>query len=794
MNRKVRFYLTPILLPLSVTLILAGCGGGGGSSSSSSVTGLTVAENVSVVEAQDAVAKPTAVGGTTKPLEVDFASMAGTYATDDTDLWVYDPSVEAMNTVNMILCLMGQTQYAAKVNDGNYIALIDGDGCETGSNGSSTGSTGESSTGGTQLETWVINSSRASSTSDHIVMLWADEPAEDDMPATRIYIYAVITEGASTSNPYGEFTMQFFGRELDTSTGLVVPGTAGERFKGVLAAGPGDVSGQVRFDFDMTEGDIAVAASSLAVGEWAFAQAATIIADVDAATGDTSSGTAYTRNAFKANFGFGTEDEDDVFDLAYNAANMLKFDGATNTCLDRTSFDTTIWRYGLYNVSDGARVDVNSGWPIKTASGEYGWMGYWGLWVPESAPAADSIDGATITKIDYSGVGADVPYTLKVAPGKLIKYTKNTLTLAELVGVPLDYWDSGVSKNYRVEYNGVDFKYLASFDPSTGQWDTGDAKAGTTFTLSTDWNDFWSDALGGNVMIDTSDGTVAGITGITYYKESVVSASETADLTLNCYVECLEAPIDSTSANWSGADIPYQVEAGSPASPYTYIYDVSAMTLFSGSIGAGNEVQLGSGVTVTSGTPNEWGFRSGPMVLSTTDTSSWGSVWDVWNETTYYVWETGPNSWNSFSGVQDATQLLADTYETFDPPLQFLYEHTTLNDYNGDSTNNGQYLLEYYGFGDLGGIPWVGDADDRWNPQFSIKSSTVVGDGDEYKLKALEGEQQMQDAASLSVCTGAGLAIDRPTAATLTWSDPSVTIGTIPTVTDPPAVVDGEIQ
>jgi len=766
---------------------LAACGGGGGGGSSTSgttaTTALTVADKVSVVEAQSsATPKPTAGGGTAKSLDVDFARLSSDtqYDTDTTELWVYDPSIEAMGTVNMILCVMGQTGYDSQMNKGTYIALIDADKCETGKNESSTGSTGQSSTGGSKLETWIINSTRASDTADHLVKIWADQPADDNMPATRIFIYTVITAGASTSNPYGLFTMNFFGKAIDSSGNL----TGTDRFKGVLAAGPTSNSGEVRFDFDMTEGDIDVLVADMTNGTWAFKQSATIIAAVDAA-GDTSSGTAYTRNAFKAKFGGWTQNDDDEFDLAFNSANLLVNDQTQDFCLDRANFNTTIWRYGLYNATTGARVAVNSGFPITTQSGEYGWIGYWGLWVPEDAPSSDTIDGATITKIDYSG-GSGTDYTLRQGPGKLIKYTKQILTLADLVGIPLNYWTG--SAQTRVEYNGAEFQTLATFDDSTGQWTT---QTAATFTLSAYWNGFWSDALGGNVTITTNGGTtVADITGVIYYQEEVVSGKETVDLTLFCFTECLEAPIDQASADWTG-DSPFQADASGVGSPYTYVYDVSALTLFSGTIGSGNEVQLGSGITPSSSSPNQWGFRSGPMV---TDTSGLTNIYDVWDESIYYVWETGSNSWNKFSAIEKA----AGGFETFDKPLQFLYTHLTANDANDSATHDGKkFQLEYYGFGELGGIPWVGDASDRWYPLFGIKSGTVMGpNGTEYKIKALEGEQKPKKVTT-TVCTADAspvLATSRPTAATLTFNDPYAVIGSIPTVTDPPAVVKGEVQ
>jgi len=46
--------------------------------------------------------------------------------TDPVHAYVYDASMQSLDTVNMILCLMEQTRASDMVNQGAYIALVNG--------------------------------------------------------------------------------------------------------------------------------------------------------------------------------------------------------------------------------------------------------------------------------------------------------------------------------------------------------------------------------------------------------------------------------------------------------------------------------------------------------------------------------------------------------------------------------------------------------------------------------------------------------------------------------------------
>ncbi len=103
----------------------------------------------------------------------------------------------------------------------------------------------------------------------------------------------------------------------------------------------------------------------------------------------------------------------------------------------------------------------------------------------------------------------------------------------------------------------------------------------------------------------------------------------------------------------------------------------------------------------------QWGLVSGPLFDPThlnnlacdmiegdpNPDSTCG--WKTWSELPeYYIWETGPNSWNQFTALKDG-----DTILEFEPPLQVSYVHTW------EDLSTSTFTLEYSGFGNLNGIP-----------------------------------------------------------------------------------------
>tara|TARA_Y100000780_G_scaffold51696_1_gene43734 strand:- start:69 stop:800 length:732 start_codon:yes stop_codon:yes gene_type:complete len=216
-----------------------------------------------------------------------------------------------------------------------------------------------------------------------------------------------------------------------------------------------------------------------------------------------------------------------------------------------------------------------------------------------------------------------------------------------------------------------------------------------------------------------------------------------------------------------------------------------------------------------------WGARSGIMFDNSTfdnDTSArqadFAALLCSWDTTkicpwqargalsTFYVWETGPQSWNKLEVL-----VASDNSSVkFDPPMMVKYTHSGTKSNSGKNYDSASFYLEYGGLGDLHGVPsfcvnritgikGACDENSRWVNEVVIPAASpatqVKNDTIEYVIKPLEMEQTMQSASSTSVCTDAGLSLGGVTLPDSSgWNDPE--IGAEPTVTGPPAVVDGD--
>ena len=140
---------------------------------------------------------------------------------------------------------------------------------------------------------------------------------------------------------------------------------------------------------------------------------------------------------------------------------------------------------------------------------------------------------------------------------------------------------------------------------------------------------------------------------------------------------------------------------------------------------------------------------------------------------TFYVWETGPKSWNKLEVL-----VASDNSSVkFDPPMNVKYTHSGTSSNSGKSYDNSSFYLEYGGFGNLWGLPSfcinrkdgekVSCADDDSTryvedimvPAYADVTQTKDGSTN-YIVKPLEIEQTMKKASSASVCTDAGAGTD----------------------------------
>jgi hypothetical protein len=161
-----------------------------------------------------------------------------------------------------------------------------------------------------------------------------------------------------------------------------------------------------------------------------------------------------------------------------------------------------------------------------------------------------------------------------------------------------------------------------------------------------------------------------------------------------------------------------------------------------------------------------------------------------------YRWETGQNEWNQMVTVSDAQGNIA----SFDRPLQFNYTHSTANDANGSSSHDGKkFLLQYGGEGELWGFPWEEDQDTRrWHSAVTLADGVQLSDAsNDFVVKGIEKEQTMKDDSGGCGALNIASLFNDPALVLPTVADiggVSFSLSDKPEVSDPPAVIEGELQ
>lgn len=788
--------ITKLAAAALATAALGACGGGGGGGDGGgAVSGLEMAHTMSVVTAQS-------VSGNTFARRRNIVASplpAGDFAADKQNVYVYDESMDSLQTVNMILCLMDQTKAADMVNKGPYLALVDEDRCEQGKNQSSAGTTGQSSGG--QVATynkWTVVSSRADNNAPQIVKIWIPQKESDSHDGSDILVEVTIDDGVSTTKPFGSFTLNFAGvADAGQMAGGQPNGNLITVMKGTLKT-VANGANKPQFQF------VNISGSELGLSvDSGSREAANVVLD-------NTSGTTGRARALRSETGdfdnSGVTTRVASYALDFDSTHVMRAKDADGDdvadgekCLSRTNFNTQAWRYNLYDASTGARVALDSGFPF-TYNGKYGNLGYYGLWYEGGTVP----DGATISRMTF-GSNTTTSYTLRVSPGKLVKRTANTVALDSLEGEEMYYWGqvgSNPPGQYLVVVESGHFMATAGVTWDQNGRTTTDLPSPVDLTPSSPgmlW--LWSDALGGNVTY------VGGATDVTFYAQAFVLPNDTiftnGAVTVNCYQRCVKGGLtqsDITAANGDEMQLYYPDKTNQGDTPYAYVVDVA-----NGKLRVRdhlNKEVRADALDMSSLPGHEWGVGTGEMITGTVN-----NPWDIYSQTVSYHWETGPNNWNQ----QVVAQKIADgTYPTFDRPLQFTYTFTAEDNRNpSDTSQEGKkMMLQYGGDGQLNGFPWVQEpGTNRWHSAVTFKDGVVLNDGTKnYIVKAIELEQSMQlsnpaDATDLSACTDNGLDaaglfgdanMTLPTASDM--GTVSFTLNNRPTVTSAPAVIGGVLQ
>lgn len=740
---------------------------------------LVLPEQLSLVE-------PKTTGGNQAPAflaqapatEGGFLDEGTDYSETSANTYVWLEALEPLETVDSILCFIGQLRPEQEVNEGPYTVLADMDSCFEENGGGDDQSSG--SQGAVNYTEVVVDATRDDTDDAPMnVKAWLTMNNGDFTQAIRIN--GVIREGASEENPFGSFTLSYqFADAIDSAD----PDAYG---KGELAT-VDTLAGFQGFTLYET--------SIWGPGE-EYETSASVVVNPAEDNGVALTGFRQVGNdEAEANKAFAISYNSDLL-LLQKAATFdalpYKNDDQNGTCLSRNEFTESVWRYGLFNVADGSSVELNSGFPFlydADGDGVYaarGYASYWGIWTEDQGV---ELSGTTIQRETFDGSTGE-EYSLLQAHGRLKKNTVVSLDLDDIGGIEFEFYDwdneTGESSEYIVEYDTelMAFVRTATFEYNDNGQTRTELETPQAIEMESGANLYmYSGQLGGGVQY------IEGAEVITFFKQEYVTGNETGTgelfengtATLYCYERCPKTGLSATDLEtWDG---PYEADSQDINTPYTYtISNTGDLALEL--IKAEAVVQYPD-VEEDGNNQHSWGFNSGGMV---TDTSNLNSVYDIYNPdsvTVFYEFETGPNDWNRQTVLSDA----AGTIIAFDKPLEFTYRHEDTNDRSGDAGffANQTLLLNYGGNGDLWGIPGYEDTDNGfWLPAFSIADAVVMGNSEEYVVKALDIEQTMSEADNCSV-----LALNDPAAPVPEEVTGDLNNDVMPEVTDAPRYIAGE--
>jgi len=302
-----------------------------------------------------------------------------------------------------------------------------------------------------------------------------------------------------------------------------------------------------------------------------------------------------------------------------------------------------------------------------------------------------------------------------------------------------------------------------------------------------------------------------------YYNQTTVIPG-TAALTLYCLNQC---PTATQLAGYSSATLPTPFANGTDAQWFSASSSANTLTYSFGAAGLMDDksapVILEQASQYPSGSPYmQNGIQTGWLVDSPLSNANCpqgtaaATVCQPSNPATYYTWQTGPNQWNQSLWLTTGGRVVP-----FDPPQNIAYTVPTGAAYG---TYSGlPILLQFNGYGNLKGIPGscVNPTDNSvedcsvsgasYVPTFSIPDGTKMtlpslsgSTTTPLIVKALNGEILLHSLGS-GAAQCSSMALKPLTLPSGGLHDPSSTadsefLGTMPTVTAAPKVIDGVVQ
>lgn len=711
------------------------------------------------------------------------------YATDPQNLYVQDQTAEGIGSLNMVLCVVGSMDAGDMVNAGPYIALVDMNKCQS-ANGGNNGA----SSGATNYANAVVNVTRISNNDPMIAKVWLSLTEQGN--STNVFAYLSATQSPAAAPPYGAFRLDYIGKK-DTNVG----------FNGYIDS---TTPGVIKF----------------------------------LETGANSSDTALAMSATSNTAGSGTMSvggnggSPATFNFAYDSSYFHRSDGTNDECFDRSKANATVavWQYGTYNATDGTRVDqANPGFPVlatdSAAVPYYGFANYWGinfqgLAIPDGQPVAN------LTVKDQRP-GNTTSYALNKVGGKLTKWMQISTTLGALDGIPFTFNSdlTGLTtgngsvtgwNNWVMQWNSTPGNFtVVGIQTCSNSGCVTSAISPVATVNAGAFNSTpisgWANSYGGSINMPPTGSPHAAADTVFYYNQATVVPG-TAALTLYCLNQC---PTAAQVAGYSNSSLTTPFANGTDTQWFSAPDSAHTVTYTFG----GSGLQDATSAPVTWETPPsaspyaQNGLQTGWLLDSALTNANCpaggpdsmaGNLCEPANPATYYTWQTGANQWNQSLWLTTAGNVVP-----FDPPQNIAYTVPTGAAYG--SYSGLPILLQFDGFGNLEGIPGscvnpinnavvdCSTSGASYIPSFSIPDGTTMtlpslsgATTTPLIVKALNGQILLKSlgsgAAACSSMTLTPLAL--PSGGTHDPSNSTDTdyLGTMPTVTAAPKVIDGVLQ
>ncbi|WP_320825470.1 hypothetical protein [Reinekea sp.] len=740
---------------------------------------LALPEQMALVSASDTTDDATRALTSTRELissaAMDEIADDSDYKTQRQNIYVYLDASEPIDFIDNFLCYTGQVQTLAMKGQGNYTAWVDA-GCFEERDGS--GQEQGTKDPAPAYITTIANATMAEAENSPLVInSWVPEfPTQGTKVAIKML--GEVKETPTETNPYGIFSLTY---GLLPTMDSPKANTLG--YGEVISSRTEDGSSSFTlYQYDADRDDQGNPLKCTTVASVNYDET-TQVGRARTATECLDASEVVDRDRSRA---FALSVNADLVHMA--TADTLDELGRDDVgvCLNRNTVKETAWGYGLYDL-DGSEIVVNSGVQLHIdADGDgqgtdtngfesWGQMGYGGSWRQDGEAWTDGEMVQESTRGDSEGE----TYTVKVAPGKLIKNTIKSVLLSDLRDVVFEaslyesdlYTLSGVT-DFNNDGDEDDFLtvLLQANDTNNGfkvvgiqtGWDESGPVIVATATpfalpLKTDVSlRLWSNQLGGDANYKSTSTTLP-LTTRTFVNGSEVGTNElfsgvsVADLV--CIERCLKADVGSAEIG-SSADYAAVFVGDDARSTTSYDFAKAELTLVDDA--GSNPVGLDTGLTQTDldDSPHwSWGLQTGPMItravaseFGITDADTYYTALDGGIIKTFYVWETGLKPWQQQTVLVDNTNTIVG----FDRPIGIQYTHSTANDRNDDDAKDGAvFILEYGGKGQLNGLPWQ-NTNNHWGPVINLADGVIVADRDrdgiDYMFKALDVEQSMTTA------------------------------------------------